>query len=249
MKVGTLPPLDAHSPDIPLATLSPVPNILAQSATTQSVLLWVAIALVVTAVGLLIGVAISVYRRSRSIDIAELPQPMPTGAVPEAERLLRLMGEAEELAGRLTAQLDEKARHLEHLLRQADARAITLERRPPTPPTTSAPSSPAYAQTPAASPDPRVITRPINLATTIHAPSPVAALTGAPPAQHAASSQSASRPTPTPQPVSSAVDGASDPIVAAICRLADQGHATTDIAQQLNQPIGKVELILALRQA
>lgn len=224
-----------------------MPTTLAQTATTQSILLWVAVALVVTAVALLIGVAISVYRRSRSIDIADLPQPMPTGAVPEAERLLRLMGEAEELTARLTTQLDDKARHLEHLLRQADARAAALDRRPPAPTPTPAPH-PAPHHAPA--PDPRVITRPINLATTIHAPSPIAALTGSAPmsaAPHTAT-QPASRPAPSPQPASSAVDGASDPIVAAICRLADQGHATTDIAQQLHQPIGKVELILALRQ-
>lgn len=217
-------------------------------------MLWVAIALVVTAVLLLIGVAVSFFRRARSQRVDEYTLPMATGAVPEAERLLRLMGEAEELAARLTAQLDDKARHLEHLLRQADARAAAMPERPiqrsaPIPAAYPPPSAPAPAQQPAQASDPRVITRPINLATTIHAPSPVASFTGSG-AQTSPQRNPISPAAPlaaAPQP--SAVDGASDPIVAAICRLADQGIAATAIAQQLNQPIGKVELILALRQA
>ncbi len=91
----------------------------------------------------------------------------------------------------------------------------------------------------------RVITRPINLATTIHAPSPVsAARRTASRCRHAAA---APQHTPPPMPAPS-IEGASDPILASIYRLADQGIAPTEIAQQLNQPIGKVELVLALRQ-
>lgn len=224
-------------------------------------MLWVAIALVVTAVLLLIGVAISVYRRTRAQQSESFPQSLATGAVPEAERLLRLMGEAEELAARLTAQLDDKARHLEHLLRQADARTASLTERQAYRPVPSpgafqqthppaAPQSPPPQATPAS--DPRVITRPINLATTIHAPSPVASFSGSglqPSAQHSIGQHSPAPAPAPPVPPPSAVDGASDPIVTTICRLADQGVAATAIAQQLNQPIGKVELILALRQA
>jgi len=34
-----------------------------------------------------------------------------------------------------------------------------------------------------------------------------------------------------------------------VCALADSGTAPTDIARELNEPIGKIELILALRRA
>ena len=40
-----------------------------------------------------------------------------------------------------------------------------------------------------------------------------------------------------------------DPLVARVCALADSGTAPTDIARELNEPIGKIELILALRRA
>jgi hypothetical protein len=40
-----------------------------------------------------------------------------------------------------------------------------------------------------------------------------------------------------------------DPLARSVYALADAGHAPPDIARRLNEPIGKVELVLALRKA
>jgi hypothetical protein len=52
--------------------------------------------------------------------------------------------------------------------------------------------------------------------------------------------------TPGLAPV--AVPSAPDPLTAAVYRLADDGHDVVSIAQTLDEQIGKVELILALRE-
>jgi hypothetical protein len=43
-------------------------------------------------------------------------------------------------------------------------------------------------------------------------------------------------------------DGPPDPLTAAVYQLADDGHQPVQIAQQLDEQVGKVELILALRE-
>lgn len=50
-------------------------------------------------------------------------------------------------------------------------------------------------------------------------------------------------PRPRPSP------GTADPLSRQVYELADQGHTAPDIARQLDEHIGKVELILALRSA
>lgn len=46
-----------------------------------------------------------------------------------------------------------------------------------------------------------------------------------------------------------AASGGGDPLAADVYRLADEGHAPPEIARRLDEHVGKVELILALRQA
>ncbi len=52
--------------------------------------------------------------------------------------------------------------------------------------------------------------------------------------------ESAAPPTPTAPPV--------DPLTAQVYALADEGRNSVEIAQQLDEQVGKVELMLALRQ-
>jgi len=71
----------------------------------------------------------------------------------------------------------------------------------------------------------------------------IAAMKSQPPAPAGAPSLSADSEPPSPR--DSAV---ADPRHAQIYALADQGHSSRDIAQQLNRPSGEIELILALRR-
>ena len=61
-------------------------------------------------------------------------------------------------------------------------------------------------------------------------------------------SQETRPPAPTPPPPPAPPEAAADPRHAQIYALADQGHTSRDIAQQLNRPSGEIELILALRR-
>jgi len=58
------------------------------------------------------------------------------------------------------------------------------------------------------------------------------------------SSDDQANPEPMPQPEATA-----DPLAQTVLELADQGHDAQSIAQQLDEHVGKVELILALRQS
>ena len=55
--------------------------------------------------------------------------------------------------------------------------------------------------------------------------------------------------TPTLTPRSGAATLADDPLTRSVYELYDAGHAPMDIAKRLNEHVGKVELILALRKA
>lgn len=54
--------------------------------------------------------------------------------------------------------------------------------------------------------------------------------------------------TPAQSVTASAFESEIDPFTRSVCELADQGLAPKDIANQLNEHIGKVELVLALRK-
>ena len=98
----------------------------------------------------------------------------------------------EQIARRLSAQLDNKARRLENLIDEADQRIAALDGT-------------------AAGPDPRSTTA------TVGAPHTSG---GNPP----------------------------DALTAAVYERADAGLSSVEIAQQLDEQVGKVELILALRE-
>ena len=112
-----------------------------------------------------------------------------------------LMVDLEQMARRLSAQLDAKTLQVEKATREADERIAQLRAlqeqlaRPATS-VAAAPRSDSY--------DPG------------HAP---------------------------------ASPGEGDPLTREVYALADQGRGPTDIARQLNEHVGKVELILALRNA
>ncbi|NBC10330.1 MAG: hypothetical protein GVY24_01160 [Planctomycetes bacterium] len=128
--------------------------------------------------------------------------------------LERVMVEVEEMARRVSAQLDAKTVAIEKLLRDAEAKVeqlnATLERfERAAAATTIGEGKDDGADDPPATDD------------------PVAPATPAPPG--AASPQ--------------------DELSRRVYALADEGHAAPAIAKQLDEHIGKVELILALRSA
>lgn len=149
----------------------------------------------------------------------------------------RLMVDAEDVARRLGAVLDNKAARLELLIEEADAkldqlnRAVSGQSRQ-SQPATSPDEIPAagHATTPARSIDPSLLDR--------------ARLEQD---QHERDSRVAGRIEPEevpaqPEPVEVSV---SDQIL----QLANSGKSSQEIAQELKQPIGQVELILNLRRS
>lgn len=121
--------------------------------------------------------------------VGSLSRPPTSPANTGRESLSSVMHDAEELAQRLAAELDAKAERLERLLAQADDRLGRLE--PPA---------------------------------SVHEPKPTRR---------------------APSVVAS--DEGRDPLNRRVYTLADEGLPPVAIAQRLDQPTGKVELILALR--
>ncbi len=99
----------------------------------------------------------------------------------------------EQIARRLSAQLDNKARRLENLIDEADQRIAAL----------GGASEPPAASAPAA---------------------------------------------PSPRPAGGNGNRDTDALTAAVFERADAGLSSVEIAQQLDEQVGKVELILALRE-
>lgn len=117
--------------------------------------------------------------------------------------LEQLMVEIEQLARRMSAQLDAKSIELDSLVRKADERIAELRRLTSATPAPPAPTPPLGGDRAAAS---------------------------APPASAARSG-----------------DGG-DPLATRVCDLASQGLTPGEIARRLDEHVGKVELILALRR-
>jgi len=141
------------------------------------------LSVVLTVIGgvLLLGMALTYAMRRR--------EPAPPRLSPADRRALEdLMADAEELTGRLAANLDAKAARLERLIAQADERLNRLEDR-------------AAAE---------------------------------------------SRPRPERRPGLTADD--TDPLNRRVYDLADRGLPPVEIAKQLSQQVGQVELILNLRR-
>ncbi len=159
-----------------------------------------------------------------------------TQAQSSMEPSRRVMVDAEEMARRLGATLDNKAARLELLIEEADQKLATLNRTLATS-TPTQPTQPPPPTNPTRTIDPTLLDRARleqdhaerqsrvagRIEPTIQEPKPDQAPQLAP--------------QPEPQTIQSQV-----------FTLADSGHTSTEIAHQLNQPVGQVELILNLRK-
>ena len=123
-----------------------------------------------------------------------------------------------DVARKLSAQLDNKAERLEQLIVQAEERIARLETPATTSPRSAAPRSAAKGSASAAP---------------IATPGPHAQ--GQPAKPQATSVSEARDPEPT------------DSLRRAIYALADSGRSPVEISRELDEHIGKIELILALR--
>lgn len=287
-------------------------------ANVPSVAYWLALILVAAGLGLIVIVALAWLRGRDTADAlsasaeeqafaAYAPGTGSLGAMPalsqettinatptvgttqEAERLLRLMGEAEELCTRLARDLDERADRLERLMARANGMLGTTlaEQRMPQPPQPAPMPAPApqpyqIPQQQPAQARPEIITRPVGVPVMAAAPAyqPGPAPQGAPAPSHAHIPAPAPRlPAPPPIPQQqqyygqpqhqqqaqqphqhAANNGAAgmygqaypaeaEVLAQQIFRLADAGLTPGEIAQRLGQHTGKVELIIALRNA
>lgn len=119
-----------------------------------------------------------------------------------------LMVDIEQMARRLSAQLDAKTIQVEKASREADERIAQLR----------------------------------ALQEQLARPNIHAAAASAPP-------EAGNYAVSSPSDTDSGADPHADPLTHEVYALADQGRGPSDIARQLNEHIGKVELILALRKA
>lgn len=234
-------------------------TLLSDANTAQSVVYWLALGLVAGGLTLMCVVLIDRWKRRKQESMGESASGgVPIGTIPEAERLLQLMGEAEELCARLSNDLDQKAEHLQRLIERAEqigvmppatANAPTVRPVPVPPPAVPTASNPdpsgplsrlmreqhaaeamVAPTTPARTPE--IVTRIPER----RVPAPVVSE----PVVRSAAAQSS---TPTqPGPAAGL-----EPLASQIYQLADRGMTPREIAQSLQQHPGKVELILALR--
>ena len=139
--------------------------------------------------------------------------------------LEQLMVELEQLTKRFSSQLDAKSMQLERLIDQADRRIEELRRLQGE--DTSAPIDDGAAD----------VSRASDTSSWPSDPGIDATATAAAPQAEAAAAQR----TPPAQPT--------DELTENVYRLADQGLDAAGIAHQLDEHIGKIELMLALRKA
>jgi hypothetical protein len=153
------------------------------------------------------------------------------------------MAEVEELTRRCAAHLDNKAERLEYLLELAEGRIAELEQllgqqanqagatqQPPAP---QADAPDPTAQTPAA-------------ADNYSFPQPPEATFGSD-KDATDSAEAPARRDAAPPPPPAQAGRATDPLTRQIYELADEGQTPVEIARRLDEQVGKVELILALR--
>lgn len=253
----------------------------ATESTTQArpeIATYIGHACIVAAAAIILFVLFNVYRRSRAgkPPLSDMPEaPLPTGTVQEAERLLKLMGEAEEQAARLSSDLTERTSRLERLIIAADQRLSALQAHHDASPRQPVSVPPSAAQNPLVQQAPRIVTRPIDFAPAASQSPPstpaspvvrndfpttpdtrLAAdaralrdqLTAIEARLQAVSVDTApTRQAATPSRAVQ-VEGSSESLATAIYRLSDQGLAAAQIAQHLGQQTGTIELFLALRQ-
>ena len=179
-------------------------------------------AVVFMTVGLIaISVLLTISVRGR-IARRNAARPSPRELIDQMKTAGRQAGDVHAATGqlvataqRLSAQLDNKARHLEILIQQADERITAL-------------SAPASGPAPASAPVPAPVPEP------------------APPPQPVEATAPAVGSWPSPNDRS---DRALDPLTRSVYEHSDAGLSPVQIARQLDEQVGKVELILALREA
>lgn len=231
------------------------------AAAAPPIAYWIALVLVVAGLGLIAVVGISFLRNRNNPNGVTDANSAPVGTTQEAERLLRLMGEAEELCTRLGNQLDEKAERIERLIARseipADRPSEPLTARPGARPDPAARPEPAPRHEPTSRPE--IVTRPMGVPQAVGAAHSIASPYYTPPALESApaatpqftptyTSGAATRTAIAPAaPAAPAPAMSTDQISEQIFRLADSGVAPAEIAKRLGQHTGKVELILALR--
>lgn len=191
-----------HALEILATSTSPLPGSTAQML------------LVLGAVGIALFLLISIRAKIARRNAAILPPRDQIEAL-KAESAARQDADAihanlQDIARKLSAQLDNKAERLEQLIQQADERLARLE------------ASPAKNTNHAPTPAPRKVISQSPTSTTDEPP--VAA-------------QARTEPEPT------------DSLRRAIYALADRGRSALDIARELDEHLGKIELILALRSS
>ncbi len=141
--------------------------------------------------------------------------------------LEQLSVEIEQMARRVGAQLDAKIVHLDQLLREADARIATLRKLSGQPTGTATDNAPTPA--PGA--------RPTQAESQPQA------------SEEALREQKATRPAvPGFEEPSEEADQPDDPLSRQVYVMADAGADAMQIARQLKEHVGKIELILALRR-
>jgi len=155
-----------------------------------------------------------------------------------------------ETAQRLAAQLDARAIRLERLIAEADRRLAAVGVAPSPPGAAPGAAAEAAAMTgprpepesPPAATAPPVAGSPAagSLAPGPPAPGRVASSIPGPPA-------AAAVPTPSADGGGANPGGSLDPLVRSVHELADAGLAPIEIAHRLDEQVGKVDLILALR--
>ncbi|MCH7547212.1 MAG: hypothetical protein IID30_12500 [Planctomycetes bacterium] len=204
------------------------------------ILLQMLMLVAVVAIGLLLTISIrgKIAKRNAAI-------PEPRERIAQA-RIKRFTGEDKhtisahlhDTARRLSVQMDNKAERLEQLLEEADRKLhdLQLVMRDLT---NYAGSSATIESVAPRLPAPR--TPPV--------PSPPPA-TSPPPAQPALkipATPSSPEVFPTISPASHPLPNEPDPLTRSVYELSDSGQDTVSIARELDEQIGKVELILALR--
>ncbi len=197
--------------------------VLATSSGTAVTPVFVQMLLVVGIIAIGVFLTISIRGKISRRQAATLP-PAERIAQVKQQRLTvqdehAISAQLHDTARRLAAQLDNKAERLEQLLAEAEERIARLEQLSQG----QAPPQPVSSNA----------TRP---------PVPARSNPGEPELRLAKAD-----PEPASAPANRAATETLDPLTRSVYELADAGHEPVAIAQSLDEQIGKVELILALR--
>jgi len=191
------------------------------------------------AFGVILMVTLMMRHLRRKSMSRPVPQPIENRIASIHERAVssigpveRTMSDAEELARRLSATMENKAARLELLIEESERKLEELNRAIAQI-SRATPASPERAARPLRAIDPSVLDR-------ARVEQDRAERNGH---QHGQAASGA--PTRTAETAAAPAD----PVHRRVWALADDGMPTLEIARSLNQPVGQVELILNLRKS